>query len=379
MKLLVNTSNNDSKKDKLKKNSNSNLTSKLLNFKKILNSNSINNSSQIKQKNVLKLNKNQISNNSFMNETRTKDNFIEAILDKSNIIFIDLIKMHFTIIIFFTFVIIFYSAYKLRNNTKFIKQYERFYLDFYIVEARYSALYYYWNTMKTIIIFDEKEERWNNMKVILENMNSEFEKMANDYNQLILKNMNFYNEVEKLFEIFTYNKKDSAEYLKTNLCKNESSCSNYIISKDSIFNSGIDSGYKMCFSFIHNIFMDYLSIENKTSAEEIINSITDDDKFYEFKKMKQSTANVFYFLKQRIFNNFRTEAISFGSRYKNDVLLLNIISLVISVLILLFVNIFIFITLSNYTEPIKDSVYRINHSFFYITNYNIIKSRKKKL
>ena len=125
--------------------------------------------------------------------------------------------------------------------------------------------------------------------------------------------------------------------------------------------------------------MDYLSIENKTSAEEIINSITDDDKFYEFKKMKQSTANVFYFLKQRIFNNFRTEAISFGSRYKNDVLLLNIISLVISVLILLFVNIFIFITLSNYTEPIKDSVYRINHSFFYITNYNIIKSRKNKL
>ena len=317
-----------------------------------------------------------LSNNSFMNETRPKDNFIEAILDKSNIIFIDLIKMHFTIIIFFTFVIIFYSAYKLRNNTKFIKQYERFYLDFYIIEERYSALYYYWNTMKTIIIFDEKEERWNNMKVILENMNSEFEKMANDYNQLILKNMNFYNEVEKLFEIFTYNKKDSAEYLKTNLCKNESSCSNYIISKDSIFNSGID---KMCFSFIHNIFMDYLSIENKTSAEEIINSITDDDKFYEFKKMKQSTANVFYFLKQRIFNNFRTEAISFGSRYKNDVLLLNIISLVISVLILLFVNIFIFITLSNYTEPIKDSVYRINHSFFYITNYNIIKSRKNKL
>ena len=72
------------------------------------------------------------------------------------------------------------------------------------------------------------------------------------------------------------------------------------------------------------------------------------------------------------------EAISFGSRYKKAVLLLNIISLVISVLILLFVNIFIFITLSNYTEPIKDSVYRINHSFFYITNYNIIKSRKKK-
>ena len=208
-------------------------------------------------------------------------------------------------------------------------------------------------------------------------MNSNYDKMTNDYNQLFSKNMNFYKEVHKLFEIFTYNKKDSAEFLKNNLCKNESICINYIISKDSIFDSGIDFGYKSCFSFINNVFMDYLSIKNKTSAEEIINTITD-DKFYEFKKMKQSTANVFYFLKEKIFNDFRLEAIRFGSRYKKDVLTLNIISFLISILILLFVNIFIFINVSNFTEPIKDSVHRIDLSFFYIKNYNIIKPKKRK-
>jgi hypothetical protein len=183
--------------------------------------------------------------------------------------------------------------------------------------------------------------------------------------------MKFYNEVNKLFEIFTYNKKDSAEYLKNNLCKNETSCKNYIISKDSIFDSGIDFGYKSCFSFINNVFMDYLSIKNKTNAQEIINTITD-DRLYEFKKVKQSTANVFYFLKEKIFKDFRIEAIAFGSRYKTDVLRLNIISLVISILILLFVNIFIFINVSNFTEPIKDSVHRINLSFFFIKNYKNI-------
>ena len=123
--------------------------------------------------------------------------------------------------------------------------------------------------------------------------------------------------------------------------------------------------------------MNYLNIKNKTSTEEIINTITD-DKFYEFKKMKQSTANVFYFLKEKIFNDFRLEAIRFGSRYKQDVLTLNIISFLISILILLFVNIFIFINVSNFTEPIKDSVHRINLSFLYIKNYNIIKPRKRK-
>ncbi len=115
-----------------------------------------------------------------------------------------------------------------------------------------------------------------------------------NYNTLLSKNMNFYHKVQKLFEIFTYNKKDCVEYLKNNVCMNISNCRNYIVTNDSIFNSGIDFGYKTCFSYINNIFMDYQSIKNKMNAQEIIDTITN-DKFYEFKRMKQSTANVFYF------------------------------------------------------------------------------------
>ena len=118
--------------------------------------------------------------------------------------------------------------------------------------------------------------------------------------------------------------------------------------------------------------MDYQSIKNKTNVQEIIDTITD-DKFYEFKKMKQSTANVFYFLKEKIFKDFETEAISFGRRYKSNVLVLNFVSLIISVLIFLFVNIFIFITVYNFSEPIKDSSFRINCSFYYIKNYRLTK------
>ena len=367
--LSIKKLNQESKKKKIKENNDPNLTSKLLSYKKLLKTPSIHKSGIIKLKKERSINK--ISNNtSFMNND-LKTNFIEAILNKSNIIIIYIIKIHFVIITFFIILIIVYSIHKIRNNSIFITQYERFYSDFSIIEERYSYLYYYFNTLKTLIVFNYNEERWTKMKLILEKMNSKYETMTNNYNHLLSKNMKFYNEVNKLFEIFTYNKKDSAEYLKNNLCKNETSCKNYIISKDSIFDSGIDFGYKSCFSFINNVFMDYLSIKNKTSAQEIINTITD-DRLYEFKKVKQSTANVFYFLKEKIFNDFRIEAIAFGSRYKTDVLRLNIISLVISILILLFVNIFIFINVSNFTEPIKDSVHRINLSFFFIKNYKNI-------
>ena len=215
------------------------------------------------------------------------------------------------------------------------------------------------------------------MNKILENMNSEYERITNNYNQLLTKNTDFYEDVENLFDIFTYNKNDSVDFIQKHVCPNDSSnCYDYLNTNDSIFNSGIDFGYKICFSYLNNIFMDYQSLKNKTSIQEIKNTITD-DKFYEFKRMRKSFTNVFYYLKSKIFDEFKAEAIAFGHRYKKIVLELNIVSLLISVLILLFVIIFIFITVSNYSQPIKDSTYRINLSFLYIKNYSLTKTRKR--
>ena len=379
-RLIPEKFNQSSKGELITNNLNSNSSTKVMNFKNILNSpaTSSNNSSNIQLKktiNIHKMNSLHI-NNSGTSETNFKDNFEDDVLDRSNKVTIYIIKIHSFIIIFFLIIIIGYSIYKLRNNTIFISQYERFYSDFHIVEERYSSLYYYLNTLKTIIIFNPKEERWKNMSIIMEQMNSNYEKTTNNYNQLLTKDMDFYDEVEQLFEIFTYNKNDSIEYLQRNICMNDTSCIDYLTTNDSIFNSGIDFGYKICFSYLNNIFMDYQSIKNKTSIKEIRNTITD-DKFYEYKRMRLSFSKVFYYLKVKIFDNFINEAIKFGHRYKKVVLALNIISLIISILVLMFVIIFIFITVSNFSQPIKDSVYRINHSLFYIKNYSLTKTRKR--
>ena len=122
--------------------------------------------------------------------------------------------------------------------------------------------------------------------------------------------------------------------------------------------------------------MDYQSLKNKTNIQDIKNTISD-DKFYEYKRLRKSFTNVFYYLKLKIFTEFKAEAASFGLRYKKIVLALNVVSLLISLLILLFVIIFIFITVSHYSQPIKDSSYRINHSFLYIKNFSLTKIRKR--
>ena len=106
----LNIENIKGKKEEIKTNNNSNSTSKVLNFKKILNSPSINSSKNIRLKKTLKIEKMRKNNgiyynHSFKTESDSKDNFIEAILDKSNKIIIYIIKIHTTIIIFFLLVI----------------------------------------------------------------------------------------------------------------------------------------------------------------------------------------------------------------------------------------------------------------------------------
>ena len=49
-----------------------------------------------------------------------------------------------------------------------------------------------------------------------------------------------------------------------------------------------------------------------------------------------------------------------------------------SILIFLFVKVYVFISIGNYTKPIKDSTYRINCSFYFIKKYNINNNRKKE-
>ncbi len=124
----LNIENIKGKKEEIKTNNNSNSTSKVLNFKKILNSPSINSSKNIRLNKTLKIdemrkNNGIYYNHSFKTESDSKDNFIEAILDKSNKIIIYIIKIHTTIIIFFLLVIVGYSTYKIKNNTTYIEQY----------------------------------------------------------------------------------------------------------------------------------------------------------------------------------------------------------------------------------------------------------------
>ena len=210
----------------------------------------------------------------------------------------------------------------------------------------------------------------------MENMNKYIEEANNNYNYALINKLSSYKEVENLFTMLQYNKNDSSEYLKETLCKNISSCQEYLDSNDNIFKSGIDFGYKTCFTYMENIFMDYKKIKNKTNVTEIIKTITGPE-FYELKRIRLALSNLIYYIQQKIYSSFEIDQLYFRNNYKIFISILNILSLFLSILTLLFVFIVIFISVTNFGKPIKESTYRINQSFYHIKKYNKIISKKR--
>ncbi len=251
------------------------------------------------------------SNENIQNyESEIKENYHDIMLNKSNKTIILIIKCHLIIMILFSIVMIFYIVYKIINNTNYNQQSNQFFNDFKIITTRYTYIYYYFITLKSLFIYSEKDPRWNDTLKIMENMNDVLDKSNSDYEKVLKHKMESYNEVEKILNILQYNKNDSLDYISENICQNISICNNYLKSEDTIFNVGIDTGLKNCFIFINNIFMDYKKIKNKTNIEEIVFTITS-PQHYEFKKLRKSFSNLFYYVEQKIYSSFENDEINF--------------------------------------------------------------------
>ena len=332
--------------------------------------NSYNNNNMIKKNNT-----NNYSNN-LNNESEIKEDLKDAILNKSNKNVISIIKKYIIVMIVFTFLIIVYSLYKIKSNIDFNEEAKIFYEDFGSITDKFSSLYFYFNYLKALLIFNEYGNKWNNSVNALEAMNKEIEKNNKGYNEVLNHKIRSYKEVTKLFELLQYNKNDSLEYINKTLCSDIPGCQEYLESNDNIFLSGIESGYKTTFSYINNIYMDYKKLKNKKDVQEIIDKITD-PRFFEFRRVRKAFSNIYFYVQQKIYSSFENDQLNFRNNYRSVISMLNLFSVAFFILIFLFVFVVIFFTVNNFSGPIKDSTYRINQSFYYIKKYDRNCSRKR--
>ena len=351
-------------------------------FKDNLGSNSINGSKDIlsSKNNMNNINvKNSFSNHN-MNNNNSSDHKIEEIINRQDIILnhsnkslVLMIKIYFIIIALLFIVAIFFIILKLIFMHSYNNKFKLFFSDLTVLTDRYMQVYYYFNILRTLLIFPEGSKK-KKFEDILENIHSLYEEENNKFNEILTYDIYNYPETLALINKMRDNKNNSTNAIKEIICPENSAndgCSLYLNSDYNIFDSGIELGFSSSISEIYNFFMGYKKLNNKQNIKDIIDNIIlfPNSKFVHI----MASLNYFYvYIEEKIFLVFEKDEINFNKSYFNTSTLLNIISIIFSILTFFFVIIFIFISISEFTEPIKDATYRITCSFHYIQKYSLI-------
>jgi hypothetical protein len=93
------------------------------------------------------------------------ENIQDIIINKSNNKTIFIIKIYLLIIVFIVFAIFAFSIYKIKITYSFKGSLNGYFTDFNILMTRYSLLYYYFNLLRTIIIFPPGERKQNMINI----------------------------------------------------------------------------------------------------------------------------------------------------------------------------------------------------------------------
>ena len=308
-------------------------------------------------------------NNTLKNEeSDLNDNYQDLLLNKSNNTRIFIIKIYIIIILLFIIIITIFCIFKIKLTYEFKSLLNYYFIDYDSIINRYTLLTYYFNIFRTLIIFPEGNTKENFMK-IMQNINYIYDNQNKAYANILSDRINNYQETKQLFEILQ-DKHNSTEILKDKICLNDISCKLYLNSSYNIFASGVDFAYKTCINQINNIYLDYEKLNNKSNITEIKEKLLRLE-HSQFENIGVSINNMFSFVQFVIFDTFKIDQLNFKNKFSNNMALLNIISVLFSILTFLFVNIIIFLSLSNFSKPIKNSAYRINCSFYFIKRYNL--------
>ena len=313
-------------------------------------------------------------NNQSQNENKEKNEKInDLIFNKSNKTMILLTKIYLIVMFLLFSGILIFSIYKFKFTLNSNNKIKNFFLDFSIITNRYAILYYYFNQIRTLLIYPQEEKK-KKLEVIMEGLNGYYEIENKKFLNVFSKNMDSYKEIVKLFNILTESKNDVNE-IKEVICGNQKGCNDYLDSDINIFTSGVDFGYKACLTKLTNIYMDYKKLSNNTDLVEVNSTIINGDNS-PFVLIGVGLGSCIMYVINKIFEKFKIDVLNFNESFNNNTNLLNIISIAFSILTFLFIIIIVFISISNFIRPIKKAVYRITCSFFYIKKYSIIKFQK---
>jgi hypothetical protein len=326
-------------------------------------------------------NKRIIDNNSFRNndikkvESIDQENYQDILLNRSNKALVLMIKIYLIIIIILTVIITAFILFKFKYILSFNSKYNKFFHNMSILTNRYALLYYYFNTMRLVVVLPERSNYFEMYKDVMEKFSELYEKENKEFLEILSSGIQDYEEVNKLFDMLKETSGDSFDKVTQIICHKNQLCEEYIKTNRNLLHSGVDFASKTIITEISNIYMDYKKINNKEEINEI-NSTLFYSKDSQFINIGKILNFFFIYVEENIFNCFEKDEINLNSSYIQMMNFLNFFSIIIGIFIFLFIIFFIFISIYNFSEPIKEASYRINCSFLHIKKYSLTTYRK---
>ena len=338
--------------------------------------NSSNNSNYFSSQNLMS-SKNNLSEKSTNRTDSLKnseiENFQDLLINKSNKEILLKIKVFAIMTFIIILVLILINIFKLKLYLDFNSSYDSYFVDYNVLTKRVSMLFYYSNIFRVLLIFP-LDERKKLLENIMENLIEDYEDLNSKYINLLSSNTDKYNQIKNLIDILQEGNNVSMDSLQNFFCNDIndiSTCTNYLNSEENIFQNGIDFAIKTCITQLSNFYMDYKKLSNKTDIELIISEIINSPHF-KFSLIGNSLV-MFNQIRNRIYTTFYIDELNFNQSFYKKMILFNVLLISYVIILFLFINFYVFISISKFIEPIKDSSYRINCSFFYITKFNIKK------
>ena len=330
-------------------------------------------------KNNLNIKKNKLNNKKIEfsandEEKMTAEIFLKKLVNKG----LKEIKISLFILLILFICAIVYVIVKIVISLNFITEIREIFEDFGVISYRYSSIYYYFNTLRTLLVFPDYENENQN---ILNNMHINMDDKLKKMNVILDFKLKKYPTVQNYYWITGTNMKKprpSPSYIN-DTCIDDQKCREIINNKKyDVLSEGIKMAITSMYQQIINIFEDYKKQKNDNKFENRLESFIK-EKFInnQYEQIDINLNYVIICIEYRIYEAFRTDLDSLANKYNSIIEALNICSVIYCFIVEFIVLTFIILKLRKKTKKIEEATSRINNSFRYLLQKNINNDNKE--
>ena len=324
---------------------------------------------KIKRMSTIKKNQNStVQNlNSTINQEEQLDEDVEPVTATNILIHmknpgIRKIKYFCTLIVFFLCLIIIYFFLKIEYSLSYINDIKNIFKDFGQLTYRYTLAYYYYNSLRILLISKKNgnEDVFENYSLILDNIYKNNQEILNT-------RIKSFKETHELYSMLKIPWNNTS--IRQKICGSNEKCLFVLETQQEskLVTDGLLIALDAIFQKILNIFNDYLTAKNSTNQEIIIQNVID----YEFQLMESTLSFVINIVQELVYKGFYNDENNIKKVFQSKVNLFNLVAIFYCIMVGIVVMFGILRNLSFNSKLIGKGTIRINNAFCYIKQKNL--------